>query len=89
MHDGASLAVGGFGLVGIPQALIDAALEQDAAGPEGVSNNCGTSSVGLGVLLEAHRIRGMEAGTNGSPVTGVENTLRWKGFRVDTSPRTG
>jgi 3-oxoacid CoA-transferase subunit A len=54
---GASLAVGGFGLVGVPVALIDALLEQGASGLEIVSNNCGTDGMGLGVLLAAGRIR--------------------------------
>ncbi|MGW4354560.1 CoA transferase subunit A [Nocardia sp. NPDC004582] len=55
--DGASLAVGGFGLVGVPEILIDALLDQGAKELEVVSNNCGTMGFGLGVLLEAHRIR--------------------------------
>jgi 3-oxoacid CoA-transferase subunit A len=55
--NGASLAVGGFGLVGVPELLIGALLEQGAANLETVSNNCGTAGSGLGVLLAAHRIR--------------------------------
>ena len=55
--DGASLAVGGFGLVGVPEVLINAVLEKGATSLEVVSNNCGTMGFGLGVLLEAHRIR--------------------------------
>ena len=54
--DGASLAVGGFGLVGIPSLLIDALLEQGATDLRTVSNNCGTDGFGLGKLLEARRI---------------------------------
>ena len=54
--DGASLAVGGFGLVGIPAVLIDALLEQGATDLSTVSNNCGTDGFGLGKLLESHRI---------------------------------
>ncbi|MFN3340792.1 MAG: CoA transferase subunit A [Dietzia sp.] len=54
--DGASLAVGGFGLVGIPAVLIDALLDQGAADLSTVSNNCGTDGFGLGKLLEARRI---------------------------------
>ena len=54
--DGASLAVGGFGLVGIPAVLIDALLEQGASDLRTVSNNCGTDGFGLGKLLEAGRI---------------------------------
>ncbi|MBB4134677.1 CoA transferase subunit A [Gordonia humi] len=55
--DGASIAVGGFGLVGIPEILIDALLEQGATELEIISNNCGTDGFGLGRLLEHHRIR--------------------------------
>lgn len=55
--DGASLAVGGFGLCGIPFVLINALLEQGASHLETVSNNCGVDGEGLGVLLGARRIR--------------------------------
>ena len=54
--DGASLAVGGFGLSGIPWILIDALLAQGARGLSVVSNNCGVDGAGLGLLLEEHRI---------------------------------
>lgn len=54
--DGARLAVGGFGLAGIPWFLIDALLEQGARDLTIVSNNCGVDGGGLGLLLEAHRI---------------------------------
>ncbi len=54
--DGASLAVGGFGLSGIPWVLIRALLDQGATGLTVVSNNCGVDGAGLGLLLEAHRI---------------------------------
>ena len=54
--DGASLAVGGFGLAGIPWFLIEALLEQGAADLTIVSNNCGVDGAGLGLLLEAGRI---------------------------------
>ncbi|MBK3641020.1 MULTISPECIES: CoA transferase subunit A [Streptomyces] len=54
--DGASLAVGGFGLSGVPETLIRALLEQGASGLRVVSNNCGVDDRGLGVLLAAGRI---------------------------------
>lgn len=57
--DGASIAVGGFGLSGNPIALIDALLERGAKDLEVVSNNCGVDDWGLGVLLRARRIRKM------------------------------
>jgi 3-oxoacid CoA-transferase subunit A len=54
---GSSLAVGGFGLAGIPWILIEALLEQGATDLTVVSNNCGVDGAGLGLLLEQHRIR--------------------------------
>ncbi|KFG03743.1 CoA transferase subunit A [Streptomyces scabiei] len=54
--DGASLAVGGFGLSGIPETVIRALHEQGATGLEVVSNNCGVDDRGLGILLAAGRI---------------------------------
>jgi 3-oxoacid CoA-transferase subunit A len=54
---GASLAVGGFGLCGIPHNLIEALFEQGATDLVTVSNNCGVDGWGLGVLLDHRRIR--------------------------------
>jgi 3-oxoacid CoA-transferase subunit A len=57
--DGASLAVGGFGLCGVPAHLIDALLAAGTVDLEIVSNNCGVDDWGLGRLLAARRIRRM------------------------------
>ncbi|NLA57067.1 MAG: CoA transferase subunit A [Corynebacterium humireducens] len=54
--DGATIAVGGFGLVGIPARLIDALREQGATDLTIVSNNLGTDGFGLGLLLADGRI---------------------------------
>ncbi|MCV7258677.1 CoA transferase subunit A [Mycobacterium shimoidei] len=54
--DGASVAVGGFGLAGIPWFLIEALLHQGATDLTIVSNNCGVDGAGLGLLLQEHRI---------------------------------
>jgi len=54
---GASIAVGGFGLNGIPFNLIQALLAQGATDLTTVSNNCGVDGWGLGVLLDAKRIK--------------------------------
>ena len=54
---GSSLAVGGFGLCGIPSVLIGALLEAGVGDLETVSNNCGVDGWGLGMLLDNHRIR--------------------------------
>ena len=57
--NGASLAVGGFGLCGNPMVLIQALLELGSDDLSIVSNNCGVDDWGLGVLLGARRIRKM------------------------------
>jgi 3-oxoacid CoA-transferase subunit A len=57
ISSGASLAVGGFGLCGIPMVLIQALLASGASDLVTVSNNCGVDDWGLGVLLGAKRIR--------------------------------
>jgi 3-oxoacid CoA-transferase subunit A len=54
---GSSLAVGGFGLCGVPIALIGALLDAGVDDLETVSNNCGVDDAGLGRLLFAKRIR--------------------------------
>lgn len=54
---GASLAVGGFGLCGIPDVLIGAIVATGSSDLEIISNNCGVDGAGLGLLLSAGRIR--------------------------------
>jgi 3-oxoacid CoA-transferase subunit A len=54
--DGASLAIGGFGLSGVPNVLIEALYERGVSGLSVVSNNCGAMESGLAVLLAAGRI---------------------------------
>ena len=58
---GSTLAVGGFGLCGIPDALIEALAESGATDLEVFSNNCGVDGQGLGVLLGLGRIRRVTA----------------------------
>jgi 3-oxoacid CoA-transferase subunit A len=59
VFDGATLAVGGFGLCGIPQVLISALHDAGATDLRVVSNNCGVDDWGLGILLADHRISRM------------------------------
>ncbi|WP_059007546.1 CoA transferase subunit A [Streptomyces specialis] len=54
--DGASLAVGGFGLCGVPETLIRAVHDRGATGLRLASNNCGVDGRGLGILLAAGRV---------------------------------
>ncbi|AUG77401.1 3-oxoacid CoA-transferase subunit A [Kitasatospora sp. MMS16-BH015] len=57
--DGATLAVGGFGLCGIPSGLISALASAGTDRLHVVSNNCGVDDWGLGLLLRAGRIARM------------------------------
>ena len=59
--DGSTVAVGGFGVCGIPSVLIAALLAAGANRLQVVSNNCGVDDWGLGVLLAARRIARMTA----------------------------
>lgn len=56
---GASIAVGGFGLNGIPSVLIEALLATGQDRLQIISNNCGVDDFGLGLLLAAKRIARM------------------------------
>jgi len=59
VRDGQLLAVGGFGLCGIPEALIDALRDSGARDLTVVSNNAGVDGFGLGKLLATRQIRRM------------------------------
>ena len=61
IFDGARIAVGGFGVVGIPEYLIRALRDQGAKNLTCVSNNAGTDGRGLGLLLESKQISRMIA----------------------------
>jgi 3-oxoacid CoA-transferase subunit A len=56
IRSGSSVAVGGFGLNGIPEHLIEALLAQGATNLVTVSNNCGVDGLGLGRLLDNRRL---------------------------------
>ncbi|WP_288472389.1 CoA transferase subunit A [uncultured Pseudomonas sp.] len=59
VSDGIALAVGGFGLCGIPEALIAALRDTGARELTAISNNAGVDGFGLGQLLETRQIRKM------------------------------
>ncbi|QXB85104.1 CoA transferase subunit A [Acinetobacter lwoffii] len=59
VQDGHTLAVGGFGLCGIPEALITALKETGAKQLTCISNNAGVDGFGLGLLLETKQIKKM------------------------------
>ena len=59
VKDGQTLAVGGFGLCGIPEALIVALQKTGAKQLTCISNNAGVDGFGLGILLETKQIKKM------------------------------
>ena len=59
VKDGQLLAVGGFGLCGIPEALIEALRESGVKNLSVISNNAGVDGFGLGKLLETRQIKRM------------------------------
>ena len=59
VRDGQLMAVGGFGLCGIPEALIDALKDSGVKDLTVISNNAGVDGFGLGKLLETRQIRKM------------------------------
>lgn len=59
--DNQTIAVGGFGLCGIPEALIDALRDSGVRGLTCISNNAGVDDFGLGLLLQTRQIKKMIA----------------------------
>ncbi len=61
VRDGATILAGGFGLVGIPQRLIEGLRDRGVKDLTVISNNCGVDDWGLGLLLRNRQIRKMVA----------------------------
>src|SRR5699024_12875329 len=59
IEDGMTLMVGGFGLVGIPENLIQALKKQQTTDLTIISNNCGVEDWGLGLLLHDKQVKKM------------------------------
>src|SRR5712691_5810956 len=59
VNDGSTLVVGGFGLCGIPENLINALVRREVKNLTCVSNNAGVDNWGLGLLLQTKQIRKM------------------------------
>src|ERR1700710_858907 len=57
IHDGATIAAGGFGLSGNPNDLIEAIRDSGAKDLTIISNNMGVDGKGLGILLENHQVK--------------------------------
>jgi 3-oxoacid CoA-transferase A subunit len=61
LQDGAAIMMGGFGLCGIPENLIQAVLRKGSRGLTVISNNAGTTEFGIGLLLKTRQVRKMIA----------------------------
>jgi 3-oxoacid CoA-transferase subunit A len=61
LKDGQKLAVGGFGLCGIPETLIQAVKDLGAQNLTAISNNAGVDGFGLGLLLNSRQVKKMIA----------------------------
>jgi 3-oxoacid CoA-transferase subunit A len=75
LKDGMTIMAGGFGLCGIPEALIFAIRDSGVKNLTVVSNNCGIDGVGLGVLLDSRQIKKMIASYVGENKTFAQQYL--------------
>jgi 3-oxoacid CoA-transferase subunit A len=86
IRDGATLMVGGFGLCGNPENLILALREKGVKDLTIISNNCGTTDFGLGVLLQNRQIRKMVASYVGENKTFEQQYLSGE-LAVELNPQ--
>src|ERR1700752_3013826 len=75
LKDGMTIMAGGFGLCGIPEALILAIREAGVKNLTVVSNNCGIDGVGLGILLDSRQIKKMISSYVGENKTFMQQFL--------------
>jgi 3-oxoacid CoA-transferase subunit A len=75
LRDGMTILAGGFGLCGIPGALIEAVRESGVTGLTCVSNNAGVDDAGLGLLLQTRQIRKMISSYVGENATFAKQFL--------------
>ena len=86
LRDGMTLAVGGFGLSGIPADLIEAVRDSGVKDLTVVSNNMGVDGKGLGVLIEAGQVRKVIASYVGENKLFAEQYLAGK-LEVEFTPQ--
>ena len=67
LKDGQKLAVGGFGLCGIPEALIQAVKDLGAQNLTAIANNAGVDGFGLGLLLNSRQVKKMDSTCSPDP----------------------
>ncbi|CCQ47663.1 putative succinyl-CoA:3-ketoacid-coenzyme A transferase subunit A [Pseudarthrobacter siccitolerans] len=86
LRDGMTLAVGGFGLSGIPADLIDAVRDSGVKDLTVVSNNMGVDGKGLGILIEAGQVRKVVASYVGENKLFAEQYLAGR-LEVEFTPQ--
>ncbi|ACL38647.1 3-oxoacid CoA-transferase, A subunit [Pseudarthrobacter chlorophenolicus A6] len=86
LQDGMTLAVGGFGLSGIPADLIEAVRDSGVQNLTVVSNNMGVDGKGLGILIEAGQVRKVIASYVGENKLFAEQYLAGK-LEVEFTPQ--
>jgi len=86
IHDGATILMGGFGLCGIPENLIEALRKKGTKDLTVVSNNAGIDDFGIGLLLKNKQIRKMVASYVGENKTFEQLALK-KEIDVELNPQ--
>jgi 3-oxoacid CoA-transferase subunit A len=84
--DGATLMSGGFGLCGNPENLIAALHRKGTQGLTIISNNCGTTELGLGILLKANQVKKIVASYVGENKVFEQQMLSGK-LEVELNPQ--
>jgi 3-oxoacid CoA-transferase subunit A len=75
LRDGMTIMSGGFGLCGIPNALIEAIRDSGVKGLTIISNNAGIDEVGLGILLQTRQVKKMISSYVGENATFAKQFL--------------
>jgi len=86
IQDGATVMIGGFGLCGIPENLIQALVEKGARNLTVISNNAGTQDFGIGLLLGNQQVKKMIASYVGENRT-FEELVRNGKLQIELSPQ--
>jgi len=86
LKDGMLICAGGFGLCGIPEVLITAIRDSGVKNLTIVSNNCGTTDKGLGILLQSRQVKKMIASYVGENKE-FERQFLQKELEVELNPQ--
>ena len=86
IQDGATIMIGGFGLCGIPENLIQALCNKDVRNLTVISNNAGTEDFGIGLLLRNQQVKKMIASYVGENRT-FEELVRSGKLQIELSPQ--